>query len=243
MSATTPTRTIGWTVLSCTAIGVLAACGPATKTAAPTPPPATTAVGTLDSAPPSTPTSTPANSGGGGNGGNTGGGGNLAPAWPWPEDCISYNPNSVSVAYDAGVYQVTAGSIVVLQAAGQPGDDTGTKALALAQHYRRHCFLGRTNSREDQGMYVFDYWRDPTGVNTPIPGGDDDCSSYNKNNLTVEDMGDGNGWRVKDHDHVLQLFDNGTDARNGKLVLAKYSTICFIGDGDDSSPSQISYLL
>ena len=43
----------------------------------------------------------------------------------------------------------------------------------------------------------------------------------------------GTGWRVKDHDHVLHLFDNETDARNGKLVLAKSSQICYIGDNDD----------
>ena len=52
------------------------------------------------------------------------------------------------------------------------------------------------------------------------------------NNLTVEDMGGGDGWRVKDHDNVLHLFDNESDARNGKLVLAKYSKNCSIGDND-----------
>ena len=45
-------------------------------------------------------------------------------------------------------------------------------------------------------------------------------------------MGDGHGWRVKDHDHVLHEFDNETDARNGALVLAKYSQICQIGSLD-----------
>jgi len=46
-------------------------------------------------------------------------------------------------------------------------------------------------------------------------------------------MGGGDGWRVKDHDHVLHLFDNGKDAQNGKLVISKYSKVCSFGDGDN----------
>ncbi len=70
-------------------------------------------------------------------------------------------------------------------------------------------------------------------MNTTIPDQEEDCSPYDRHNLTVEDMGGGYGWRVKDHDHVLHLFDNESDARNGKLVLAKYSQICSIGFSDD----------
>ncbi len=165
-----------------------------------------------------------------------------APSWPTPEDCVSYNANSLTVHFDgAGTYTVDDGSQIVLKVSGQSGDNTGDKALALAQRYTKHCYLGRNNTREEKYAYIFDYWRNASGKNTTIADQEDDCSPYNRNNLTVEDMGDGNGWRVKDHDHVLQLFDNGTDARNGKLVLAKYNQICFIGNGDDQN--QISYFL
>jgi hypothetical protein len=154
--------------------------------------------------------------------------------WPSPEDCISYDPNSVTVQFDGAIYTVSDGSQVVMRLHGQTGDQVGQQALALAQRFRRHCYIGRANTRiEDRGAYIFDYWRSTSGRTPTIPGLEDICSDYNRNNLTVEDMGDGNGWRVKDHDHVLQLFDNGTDARNGKLVLAKYHQICTIGDPDD----------
>jgi hypothetical protein len=238
-------RSASWAVLAFAVLTSLAACGPTTD--ATDTPPATDA-STPGGSPPASSAPAPSVTAGTGSsptaGGPTGSGGSgTAAAWPSPADCVSYDPTTVTVAYEAGVYQVTDGTTIVLKAAGSPSDDTGTKALALAQHYRRHCFLGRHNTREDQGAYIFDYWRDPTGVTTPIPGRDDDCSDYHPANLTVEDMGGGDGWRVKDHDHVLQLFDTGTDARNGARVLARYRSICFIGNGDDDTQSQISYLL
>lgn len=55
-------------------------------------------------------------------------------------------------------------------------------------------------------------------------------------------MGSGHGWRVKDHDHVLHVFNNESDARNGRLVLARYGRICLIGTGDHD-PGQVSYSL
>jgi hypothetical protein len=153
--------------------------------------------------------------------------------WPSPEDCISYNPSNLTTHYENGIWTVASGSVLVIRVHGQQTDGTGDKALALAQHYKRHCYIGRNNPRPDPGPYSFDYWRDSSGQNPTIPGQEDDCSSYNRNNLTVEDMGGSDGWRVKDHDHVLQLFDNGNDARNGKLVLSKYSQECTIGDPSD----------
>jgi hypothetical protein len=162
--------------------------------------------------------------------------------WPSPEDCVSYNPASLTTHYEAGIWTVTYGSVEVIRVHGGPSDDTGAKALALAQHYKRHCFIGRGKMYEDKGNYVFDYWRDPSGQNPTIPDQENDCSPYNRNNLTVEDMGGGEGWRVKDHDHVLQLFYDEADARAGKLVISKYDQICFIGDGSDDQ-DVVSYFL
>src|SRR5262245_40653190 len=33
-----------------------------------------------------------------------------APVWPTPEDCISYNPNNLTVHYEAGIYAISDGS-------------------------------------------------------------------------------------------------------------------------------------
>ena len=162
--------------------------------------------------------------------------------WPSPEDCVSYNPSTLTVHYEAGIYAINSGSTEVVRVHGGPTDTTGQKALAVAQRYKRHCYIGRNNTRPEQGQYVMDYWRDSSGQNPTIPGQDDDCSPYNRNNLTVEDMGGGDGWRVKDHDHVLHLFDNQKDALNGKLVIAKYSQACTISDGSDAQIN-VSYWL
>ena len=167
--------------------------------------------------------------------------GTSAPSWPSPEDCISYNPISLTVNYEAGIYSVSDGSRVVVNAAGGPGEPIGEQALALAQRFRKHCFLGRDNTREDKNSYVFDYWREASGAKPEISGQDENCSDYNRNNLTAEDMGGGYGWRVKDHDHVLHLFDSQSDARGGKLVLSKYNQICTIGYRDDADQNVVSY--
>ena len=178
------------------------------------------------------------------NTGNTGGG-NTQAQWPSPEDCISYNPNNVTSRYEAGIWAIVDGNTEIMRLYGGPTENVGQKGVALAKHFRRHCFLGRNNTREEKYSYIFDYWRDPSGQNPAIADQEDDCSPYNKNNLTVENMGSGQGWRVKDHDHVLHLFDNETDARNGKLVLSKYDQICFIGNPPDSNQGQdqVSYQL
>lgn len=156
--------------------------------------------------------------------------------WPNNVDCVSYNPKNLTVdgTGATGTFLVEAGSTIVIRVHGDQ-DIVGQQALALAQRYSEHCYLGRTNTMDPKGDYIFDYWRNPSGMTPTIPDPDDNlCSPYNNKNLTVEDMGDGNGWRVKDHDHVLQLFQNKTDADNGNLVLRKYSQVCDIGDSVDS---------
>src|SRR5690606_27980027 len=96
--------------------------------------------------------------------------------------------------------------------------------------------------REDRHSYVFDYWRGSSGLNPSIPGEEDACSNYDRHNLRVENMGSGHGWRGKDDEHVLHVFDNESAARNGKLVASKYNKICFIGnDGPNDEQERVSY--
>ncbi len=155
-----------------------------------------------------------------------------APSWPTPEDCVSYNPGNVTMFYEAGLHIVRDGSKELMRFAGDPSNTVGQQGLALAKRYKKMCFLGKRNTREDNNEFIFEYWRDSSGNNPSIP--DENCSNYNKNNLTVENMGGGQGWRVLDHNNPLQHFDTESDARNGRLVLGKYSKICRIGDPDDN---------
>lgn len=162
--------------------------------------------------------------------------------WPANGDCVSYHPDNLTVTGSGatGLFTVADGATVVIRVPGQ-SDDVGQQALALARRYSTHCYLGRTNNLDPKGDYIFDYWRNPSGRNTTITGEEDLCSPYDNKNLTVEDLGDGNGWRVKDHDHVLHLFATRSDADNGALVLRKYSQVCAIGDNDDEDLGQVDY--
>ena len=196
-----------------------------------TDPSADATVGTATTSAATTSTGTPAS------GGTT----TAAADWPSPSDCTSYNPNAISVLYAAGVWAVKQGQNEIVRVYGGPSDNVGQKALALAKRYSQVCFIGRGNHRDGKDEFIFEYWRNPSGINTTIPDSADDCSPYNRNNLTVEDMGSGYGWRVKDHDHVLQVFDNEADARNGKIVLAKYNQICSVPSDNGDVPANITY--
>lgn len=180
--------------------------------------------------------------GGGGGGGGSGGGSGGGGAWPSPEDCIAYDPNTVTVNYAAGVWSVRAGTTELVRVFGGPDDPSGEHALNVAKRYTKVCFIGRGNWRDDATAYVFEYWRDPSGINTPLPDPDDVCSSYDPTNLVHDSMG-ADGWRVRDDDHVLHVFDTEQDAINGTLVLSKYDRICFVDSTapPNDDPADISY--
>ncbi|HKD98470.1 MAG TPA: hypothetical protein VKB69_12885 [Micromonosporaceae bacterium] len=150
-------------------------------------------------------------------------------------DCDFYDPNNLTVdgSGATGTFVIEDGSTVVIRVHGQD-DQVGQQALALAQRWKMHCYIGRNNTMDPKGDFIFDYWLNPSGKTPPIPGEDDLCSPYNNTKLTVEDMGSGQGWRVKDHDHVLHLFATKFDAQSGDAVLAGYSQVCAIGDVEDA---------
>ena len=165
-----------------------------------------------------------------------------AAQWPSPLDCISYEPTALTTVYAAGVWAVKQNQNEIVRVYGGPSENSGQKLLALAKRYRQVCFIGRANYRDDKEAYIFEYWRNPSGINSPIPDSEDDCSSYDRNNLQVNDMGSGYGWRVKDDDHVLQIFDTDVDAKNGKIVLAKYNQICEVdSETPDGTAADITY--
>jgi hypothetical protein len=194
-----------------------------------------------------TPTPTSTDTGGGGNGGGGGGGsggGGGGGSWPSPEDCISYNANTLTKQYAAGVTAIVSGGVEIIRVYGGPGEFNGDHALAVAKRFTKVCFIGRNNHRDNATEYVFEYWRDPSGIDTSLPDEDYEyCSSYDRTNLVHDDMGNGDGWRVRDDDHILQIFNTEQDAINGKLVLGKYDRICEVDSmtPGDEYPADITY--
>jgi hypothetical protein len=167
----------------------------------------------------------------------SGGGG----SWPAHEDCINYNPNNLTLDPDNGAFVVHDGSKEIIRVYDDQ-NGTADKALALAKHFKTVCFIGRGNTRDPlDDDYIFEYWKNKSGINSSLLYTEDDCGSYNRSNLTVDDAGDA-GWRVKDHDNVLQMFDTKAEANDGKIVLSKYSQICRISsETPDGGPWNISF--
>lgn len=169
---------------------------------------------------------------GGGTGGSGGSGGSGGGA---SENCITYEPATAEVSpNNAGGYSLWASGQELIRFYQDGDSNASAKVLALAKRYRTVCFVGRGNDRLE---FVFEYWKNPSGSNSPIPDSEDDCTSYDRNNLQVDDTG--YGWRVKNDDNVLQLFATQSDANNGRTVLAMYDRICRIStespDGDDQA--------
>jgi hypothetical protein len=91
-------------------------------------------------------------------------------------------------------------------------------------------------------VYIFESWRDPSGIDTPLPDPHQVCSSYNPANLVHESVGS-RDWRVRDGRHVLHYFDTEQDAINGTLVLSTYNRICAVESlaPPDDYPAHIAY--
>jgi len=158
----------------------------------------------------------------------------LAPILPWPasEDCIAHDPTDLAVVYNAGqaVWQVLEGGTHALLAYKRKVDaDT---ALAVAKRYKKHCFIGRNNSRPERYRYIMDYYREPSGINTVLSS--PDCLPHTAANLVVTDGGAA-GWYLMNGGESMALFDTKADAEAAMLVMKHFTKHCYIGRGYSGS--------
>jgi hypothetical protein len=153
------------------------------------------------------------------------------------EDCLSYDPRTLSIVDEgADGWLLTDGSSRMAMLDNQADAE---RALALARRHTAHCFIGRGNPRPNRMDYVRDYWTGSSGISTVIQG--EDCVAYNPVTVNVFDRGD-LGWRMEDGDHWMLLYHDQADANRG-LAVAKANTgrLCFIGRGN-SRPDRSSYI-
>lgn len=151
-------------------------------------------------------------------------------AWPSPGDCISHNPANVSLVYNASqaVWQVMDGGHALLAYKRKVDGEAG---LELAKSFKKHCFIGRNNSRPNREQYIMDYWKD--SVKKPVVA-TPDCLSHTPSHLSAVDRG-ALGWRIEGDGEYIQLFDTKADADNGLLVFKHYNRHCYIGRGYDGA--------
>jgi len=71
-------------------------------------------------------------------------------------DCISYDPNNLSVENlgDLG-WRLNSGQSAMVLA---DNEQDANQLRSLATHYDQQCFIGRGNSRPDRYRYIVDYW-------------------------------------------------------------------------------------
>lgn len=145
--------------------------------------------------------------------------------WPSPADCTSHNPATVTIMSNGDLWQVVDGSHYLLAYKREVDAQAG---LALARAYKKHCFIGRNNSRPERHRYIMDYWLEPV---PPAPAiASPDCLPHVPGDLIVKAYGD--AWRVESTTgEAIHLFDTKADAENAVLVMKHYNRHCYIGRG------------
>ena len=148
------------------------------------------------------------------------------PVRPSGEDCVTLNPNALTVSNSNGIWQlISNGNHAVLSF---PNESEANRAKDIIEHYGldEHCFVGRPNSS-------FDYWL----VDQIAPEGflsGEDCISMNPNNLEVRFV---NGtWKIVEDTSIgtILLLDFGssvTEANDALRFIQFYGfqQQCFVG--------------
>jgi hypothetical protein len=138
---------------------------------------------------------------------------------------LSYNPNTLAVFNDGGIWILTDGSSRMVAFASE---DAAQLGLQVARLHTQHCFIGRGNSRPDRQSYIFDYWQGNSGLGGSLPT--NDCLGHDRSALYIVDEG-ANGWLLTDGASRMVMFDNQMDAQRGLDLIRNYDQICYIGRG------------
>ena len=159
-----------------------------------------------------------------------GGGGGAA-------DCVAYEPGALKVQHTGSAgWAVSDGKAPLLTLDTK---DDAQRALALAQRWQSHCFLGRTNARPNRSEYVIEYWDAPTGAPTTIKN--EKCESYDRAGLKIVDRKE-RGFELADGGRRLLLADGKRDAQKAWEIAQHRASICYIGR-DNRRPNQRDYVV
>lgn len=146
---------------------------------------------------------------------------------PFKEDCISFNPDAVSVAKKNGNWKLVQGSMWMLDAGANKSEMT--RAKTIVQHYgmNKQCFVGRPDAS-------LEYWL----TNEAAPSGalsGEDCVSINPNALTIKNSG-GRFTIVSDGNHYAFTAPTQGEAQEVIDVIKYYgfTKSCFVGRPDPS---------
>lgn len=139
------------------------------------------------------------------------------------QDCLSYDPNNLSLVSEGDNWVLMSGSSRMKVFFDR---DDAERGMQVARAHTQQCFIGRDNTRPDRQRYIFEYWQGDSGIDVTLPTAD--CLSYDRNNLTLENLG-ATGWRVNSGSQALLLLDNQEDAENAQELLGMHDRLCYIG--------------
>jgi eukaryotic-like serine/threonine-protein kinase len=144
------------------------------------------------------------------------------------EDCVGYDPAALKVTNEkaAGWGVGDGGSnLLTLDA-----ETDARRALTLARGFKRHCYLGRGNTRPNRSEYVIEYWDGSSGAPLLIPP-PEDCQAYDRTALRIMEVGP-QGWLLTDGKLRLTLADNQKDGKRAWDIALQNTQLCFIGRGN-----------
>ena len=143
------------------------------------------------------------------------------------EDCVSFNPDTATVAQIQGRWKIVDGSHLMFNFGNKRNE--AEHALQVIKHYRMNqsCFVGRP---DPSFQYLLVSGRASVGS---FEG--EDCVSFNPNTAEVRYI---NGrWKIVDGSHWVFDFGNKeSEARQALAIIKKYGFrfSCFVGRPDPS---------
>ncbi|WDI32579.1 hypothetical protein PUV54_05145 [Hyphococcus flavus] len=144
------------------------------------------------------------------------------PLKPFSEDCISFNPDQVSVARRNGSWKLIQGNMWMLDAGSNRNEMTRARDIVKRYGLNKQCFVGRP----DASLH---YWLVDNGAPSgAIPG--EDCVNINPNNLSVRNNG-GNFTVVSNGNHFAFSAPTQAEAQEIIKVIEYYgfTKSCFVG--------------
>ena len=146
---------------------------------------------------------------------------------PDRQDCVSFNPGTISVQQIDGRWKVVDGSHWLFDF--DTNEAEARRTYEIIRHYgmNQSCFVGRPDPSFEYLLISGDA---PSGS---FPG--EDCVSLNPATVTVQEIG--GRWKVVDGTHWLFDFDtNKAEAEETLQIIQRYgfTQSCFVGRPDAS---------
>jgi hypothetical protein len=164
--------------------------------------------------------------GDGGPGDGDGGDGDEA-VEPAPEDCVSYDPENLTVEAVGDLWRLRSGDHLMQMFAAQSDANAG---LANARNWTRMCFIGRGTERPDRHFYIKTYWQEPSGLPFgPAPA--TECIEYDAGALAIYGP-DPEGYALFADSIPLLVLDTEADALRAQQVAGGFNKLCLIGHGN-----------